>query len=534
MSRARDPLLVEQLRQKDEELRQSREALHAAQQEIRLLRQKLDALARKLFGKSSERLDAAQMQLLLEGLEEIAGAQADTQPADTLVSPDENAEVKATPVRERGPRVPEHLPVKEIILDPEEVKACPEQWKCIGEEVTEQLDYTPGSFTRLRIVRRKYVHRENRHEPPLIAPLLPSLQERCLASPSLLAHAFVSRYRDHLPWYRLENIYAGLGVSISRQTLGNWSGMAADAVQLVIKEIRQSVFADGYVQLDETPVEYLSPGSGQTKTGYLWVAHSPQRAEVFFQWHASRATACLESLVPRDFSGIIQCDGYSAYDSFAQSEERNGKITLAGCWAHVRRKFYEAKEHTPDAARVLAQIQALYRIEEQLREARAGPEERKVTRHTHSRPIIRRLHEWLIELQRSHQHRPQSLMGRATSYALNQWESLLMFLEDGRVEIDNNLVENTIRPSAIGKKNWLFVGDAGAGDRAATFYTLMGNCRKEGMDAQAYLQDLFTRLPTVTNQRVKELTPKAWARQRRESEPPEQTQVQTTKSVAVL
>jgi transposase len=517
MSRARDAILVEQLREKDEALRTAREALHGAQLEIRLLRQKLDALARRMFGRSSERLDAAQLQLLLEGLEEIAGAQVDTRLADTPATQDEGDEVKAISSRECGPRVPEHLPVREIIIEPEEVKACPDQWKCIGEEVTEQLDYTPGSFTRLRIVRRKYAHRENRHEPPVIAPLRPSLQERCLAAPSLLAHAFVSRYRDHLPWYRIENIYAGLGVSISRQNLGNWSGMAADAVQLVIKAVGHSVFADGYVQIDETPVEYLSPGNGQTKTGYLWVAHNPQRGEVLFQWHASRATACLESLVPDDFAGIIQCDGYSAYDSFARSNEHRRKLLLAGCWAHARRKFFEAKEHTPDAAWALTQIQALYRIEEQLREARAGPDARKNTRQAHSRPLIEGLRQRLTQLQHSHTHRPQSLMGRATGYVLNQWESLLVFLDDGRLEIDNNLVENTIRPSAIGKKNWLFVGDAKAGDRAATFYTLIGNCRREGVDAFAYLKDLFTRLPSMTNHQVKDLTPKAWAKQQHEN-----------------
>ena len=199
-------MLVEQLRQKDEDLRTAREALHTAQVEIKLLRQKLDALARRMFGRSSEKLDAAQMQLLLEGLEEITDAQATAQLADMAAAQAQDADVKAAPVRERGPRVPAHLPVREIIMDPEEVKMNPEEWKCIGEEVTEQLDYTPGSFTRLRIVRRKYVHRVNRHEPPVIAPLRPALQERCIAAPSLLAHAFVSRYRDHLPWYRIENI----------------------------------------------------------------------------------------------------------------------------------------------------------------------------------------------------------------------------------------------------------------------------------------------------------------------------------------
>jgi transposase len=511
MSRARDAMLVEELRQKDE-------ALRLAQLEIKLLKAKLDALARRVFGRSSERLDAAQLQLLLEGLEEIAQAQA-AAPAETTPG---DAAKSARPRPERGPRVSAHLPVKEVFLDPEEVKACPEAWTCIGQEVTEQLDYTPARFVCLRLIRRKYVHRQERHLPPIIAPLSPTLQERCLAAPSLLAHAMVSRYRDHLPWYRLESIYAGLGVPLSRQTLCGWSGMAADAVPLVVKEIGQDVFSGGYVQIDETPVEYLAPGNGQTKTGYLWAVSSPQRQEVLFQWHTSRATACLQELVPRQFAGIIQCDGYSAYDACARSEGRAGKITLAGCWAHARRKFFEAKDHTPDAAWALGRIQTLYHIEAQLREGRAGPAERKAVRQAQSRPLLEELHRQLLQHHRSHRHLPQSLMGKAITYALHQWESLRVFLEDGRVEIDNNLVENAIRPSAIGKKNWLFVGDAQAGNRAATFYTLIGNCRLCGVDPHAYLQDLFTRLPAVTNQQIKDLTPSAWSKQQRDRHAQEQ------------
>ncbi len=502
MSRARDATLVEELRQKDE-------ALRLAQLEIKLLKAKLDALARRVYGRSSERLDGGQLQLLFEGLEEIAQAQA----AALEEPPPHDDDKSPRPRPERGPRVPTHLPVREVIIDPEEVKACPEAWTCIGQEVTEQLDYTPASFVRLRLVRRKYVHRQDRHLPPLIAPLCPTLQERCLAAPSLLAHSMVARYRDHLPWHRLESIYAGLGVPVSRQTLCNWSGMAADAVQLVLKEIRQDVFAGGYVQIDETPIEYLVPGNGQTKMGYLWTVSHPQREQLFFQWHTSRAAACLQELVPQQFAGIIQCDGYSAYDSFARSEGRAGKITLAGCWAHARRKFFEAKDYTPDAAWALGRIQALYQIEAQLREARAGPAERQAVRHAQSRTILEELHQQLTQHHRSHKHLPQSLMGKAISYALNQWASLLVFLEDGRIEIDNNLVENAIRPSAIGRKNWLFIGDAQAGNRAATFYTLIGNCHRAGVDPQAYLQDLFTRLPAMTNQQVKELTPAAWARE---------------------
>jgi transposase len=445
-------------------------------------------------------------------MEEIAAVNA------TGAEQPQRPQTPARKERERGPRLPEHLPIKEIIIEPQEVQAAPEQWRCIGEEVTEQLDYIPGSFRRLRLIRRKYVHRQERHLPPVIAPLC-TLQERCLAAPSLLAHAFVSRYRDHLPWYRIEAIYAALGVPVSRQNLSNWAGLAALASVLVLKEIGRRVFADGYVQIDETPIEYLVPGNGGTKTGYLWAVNNPQRREVLFVWHTSRAAACLESIVPRGFEGVIQCDGYTGYDSFAGGKERAGQIVLAGCWAHVRRGFFEAREHTPDAAWVLTQIQALYHIEEQLREARAGPENRKATRQTQSQPLIEAIHQQLLWLERSHKHLPQSLMGQAMRYALGQWESLLLFLEDGRLEIDNNECENAIRPSAIGKKNWLFIGDAQAGDRAAVFYTLIGNCRRLQIDPQAYLEDLFTRLPAMTNHQIPEITPAAWAKNRAQSHP---------------
>jgi hypothetical protein len=210
-------------------------------------------------------------------------------------------------------------------------------------------------------------------------------------------------------------------------------------------------------------------------------------------------------------------NGYAAYDSFAR--HCPGRIRLAGCWAHVRRGFFEAKEHTPDAAWVLGQIQQLYQIERTLREARASPQERQAARQQHSLPILQALGPWLCDLQGHRKHLPQSLMGKGMRYALGQWESLLLFLEDGRIDIDDNGCENAIRPSAIGTKNRLFIGDAQAGERAAVFYTLIGNCRLLQIDAQAYLQDLFTRLPLMTNHQIPEITPAAWAGHRIQSHP---------------
>lgn len=234
--------------------------------------------------------------------------------------------------------------------------------------------------------------------------------------------------------------------------------------------------------------------------------------------------------MPLDFKGIIQCDGYQAYETFAGSPARAGRIELAGCLAHMRRKFFEAQAEGADPQWVLAQVQQLYQIEARLREARAGPDEVLRTRQEHSAPIMERIKVRLEELQRSRKHLPQSLTGKAISYALNQWGKLGVFLRHGRVQIDNNLIENAIRPSAISKKNclrlrsqaslkhaavaarrWLFMGDPTSGDRAATFYTLIGNCHRQGINAEAYLTDVFKRLPTETNKTVHRLTPKAWA-----------------------
>ena len=219
----------------------------------------------------------------------------------------------------------------------------------------------------------------------------------------------------------------------------------------------------------------------------------------------------MEKILPVDFRGVLQCDGYEAYDCFAR--RRGEAIVLAGCLAHVRRKFYEAQEQSPKVAGwILRHFQHLYALEAQLRNARAGPKLRQAERASASRPVLARLHRALVRWKTRRRYLPRSLMGKAIDYALNQWSSLLIFLEDGRLEIDNNLVENAIRPTAVGKKNWLFIGEAQAGDRSAIIYTVIECCRRRGLDPFAYLRDVFTRLPSMTNWQVKDLTPQAWAK----------------------
>jgi transposase len=505
MSSPREQELGRQLQAREEELRR-------ANAKIALLQQKIDILVRRIFGTRSEKVDPKQLELLLQLQKE----------AQELGKAGASLEAEAIPCRDRSrrgsrkqARWPSDLPVVEEIIDPDQVKACPQSWRYIGKEVSEQLDYQPAHFLCRRLIRRKYVPRFDQDGAPVIAPLPESLQERCIAAPGLLAQILISKYCDHLPLYRQEQIYRTRhDICLPRQSMARWIGLAAEWLRPIYQQIRTGVMAGGYVQVDETPIKYLDPGHGRTRQGYLWTSSKPG-GDVFFDWQTSRAAACLDKIIPVDFSGTIQCDGYSAYRTFAQS--RQGGITIAGCWAHARRKFHEAMEQAPrQAGWIMRQIQHLYRVEAGLREQDAGPKLRAVTRLHQSHPVHQRIHRALVRLKVSNHYLPQSLMGQAIDYALSQWPMLSVYLGDGRIEIDNNLVENAIRPTAIGKKNWLFIGDAQAGERSAILYTLIESCRRRGIDPHAYLRDVLTRLPKMTNWQIKEVTPEAWAKSRQQ------------------
>jgi transposase len=488
-----------------QQLAECQQALVAALRENQLLRQKVDLLVRRVFGSSSEKLDSAQLLLL-----QLAEAPTVAEPLPTAPS---QAPRAPRPRQPKAPRLPNNLPVVEQVIDPEPVKAQPENWRQIGQEVTEQLDYEPGRFLKRRTVRRTYVHRTEPDSAPVTAPLPPCLQERGLAAPGLLAHVLVSKYCDHLPLYRQEQIYAQRhGLNLPRQTLARWVELAADWLSPIYEQIRTGVLAGGYVQIDETPIEYLEPGYGKTKQGYLWTVCRPGK-DVFYWWNTSRAAACLDVIVPVDFKGTVQCDGYAAYPCFA--EGRDGAIILAGCWAHVRRGFYEAREQSPKVSGwFLRQIQNLYRIESALRDKKAGPALREAVRAYQSRPIVERIGRALVRFKTIGRFLPKSLMGEAIDFARGQWPVLQVYLGDGRVEIDNNLVENAIRPTALGKKNWLFVGEANAGQRGAIVYTIIECCRRRRIDPYSYLRDVLSRLPHMTNHQVPEVTPEAWGKAR--------------------
>jgi len=494
--------VIEELGQQNAEqaaqIRDLLERLNQLLAENKLLNQKVQLLLKRLFGRKSEKLSPGQLEFLLGNL--------DAPPEDD--DPPPSPPRPRSRRRERKPRMPEDLPTEELVIDPESVKQDPSAYECIGQEVTEELDVVPTRYFRRRIVRRKFKSKVNRARPPLIAPLPPRLIEGSYASAGILTDIILKKYVDHLPLYRQEQILKTRhGIDLSRKTMCDWVRTVAWWLKPLYNHIREDLRQSAYLQADETPVRYCLREGGGSGKGYLWVYHHPG-GEVLYEWHTSRAARCLEGMLD-EFSGTIQCDGYSAYSSYAKDRE---DIELAACWAHARRKFHEALEESPALARwMLNQIGHLYRTERDLRGK--GPQLRHAVRSAHSAMILARI-EKALKLKLD-QHRPTSALGRAIAYTLSLWPQLLRFRDDGRLEIDNNGVENAIRPTALGKKNWLFIGHPEAGDRSAIIYTLLENCKRHGINPREYLHDVLSQLPTMTNRQTRSLTPANWIAERR-------------------
>ena len=474
-------------------------------QQIAWLRLKLDALARRYFGRKSEEVNSRQLEFLLGQLDQPIIAMPDTSPAEQAA-----AKPRRTP-KPRKLRCPDNLPVEIEVLDPAPVSGNESLFRKIGEEVSEQLDYQPGHFLKRRIVRRVWVKRNDPDAIPLTAPLPPKLQDRSQLAPGLLAHIAVGKYVDHLPLYRQQQIFLQrYGVYLPRQTMARGIELVADWLRPVADRILADQLADGYLQIDETPVKYLQPGHGQTKQGYFWVLRGI--TGTVYHWADGRGHEHLLELLPESFKGLIQCDAYSAYRALLA---KRPEVKLAGCWAHVRRKFFEAftqKDQVKRNGWILHQIGLLYAIEKRLRESRAGPDLRAAIRRSESKQILARLKKIL---QKMTNLPPKSPTGGAVNYALGQWALLEVYVDEGRVEIDNNLVENAIRPTALGRKNWLFIGADVAGWRSAVIYSIIQSCKVHGVEPYAYLKDVLTRLPSMTNQQIATITPEAWAKAQR-------------------
>ena len=483
-----------------------RAELARAQTELQRLRFVVQRLQRHQFGRRSERIDGDQLQLGLEDLDvDIAQVEARL-PASSSRAPD-------TELARRRPRLPDHLPREDIELGlgTHVCPCCGGALHAIGETVSEMLDYVPARLRVLRVRRPKYGCRACGTIHQTAAPERPIAKG--LATPGLLAHVLVSKYCDHLPLYRQTQIFARHGVEIDRSTLANWVGGACWWLEALQARLAGHVFASNKLFADDTPIPVLDPGRGRTKTGRLWVYARDDRpwcgpdppAAVYFyspDRKAERPASHLDG-----FRGILQVDGYAGFEQLTM----HGDVVLAACWAHARRKFYDVHQATgsPIAAEALRRIAELYAIEDGIRGRTA--EERRQIRNIQTRPLIDAMKPWFeMELGRIP---PGGGLAEAIRYALARWPALCRFIDDGRIELDNNAVERAIRPIALGRKNHLFAGSDGGGERWATTCSLIATAKLNAVEPYAYLKDVLERMAAGhPKSRLDDLLPWNWAR----------------------
>lgn len=478
------------------------ERLLYREQEIQRLKLLIAKLERMQFGRKSEKLarQIEQLELRLEELQSSPAAEAKPAASSSnLISTS-----AAKPVRRP---LPDHLPRQTRRHEVKE-SACPEcggKLRPLGEDVAEILEYVPASFVVIRHVRPKLSCAGCERIVQAAAPSRPIV--RGLAGPGLLAHVLVSKYADHLPLYRQSEIYARQGVELERSTLADWVGGTSELLEPLVEALREYVIAAGKLHADDTPVPVLAPGNGRTKTGRLWTyvrddrpAGDTMAPAVWFAYSPDRKGEHPERHL-REFRGTLQADAYAGFEKLYA----NGRIQEAGCWAHVRRKFYDLLEAhaSPLASEALDRIAALYGIEKEIRGR--PPDERRQVRNARAKPLLESLRQWfeatLPKLSRKSDTRA------AIRYALSRWQALVGYCDDGGIEIDNNAAERALRSVAIGRKNYLFAGSDSGGERAAAIYSLIGSAKLNGLDPENYLRAVLTRIADHPITRIQELLP---------------------------
>ena len=480
--------------QRDEVIAQRDRLITFKDAKIEKLTHELARLRRVQFAARSERMDATQRELFDEAMA-----------ADIAAVENELASLRSTPApatRKTPQRrsLPADLPRIETIHEPAscDCAQCGAALVKIGEHVSEKLDVEPLKFFVRRDVHPQYACRPC---GSIVAePVAPAILDRGMAAPGLLAQVVIQKFTDHLPLYRQEAIFARAGIELSRTTLAEWIGVVGLRLQPLVDALRTKLLSEPILHADETPVAQLDPGRGQTKRAYLFAYRSTgDRPIVVFDYCASRAGKHAKGFLG-DWNGALMVDDYAGYKALFDK----GIIELA-CWAHARRTFVEAHKAStsPIAEEALRRIAALYRIEEAAREMNA--EARGDHRRRHSQPALDELKRWLDDLQ------PRVLgntgLKKAIDYTLKRWPALVRYADDGRLPIDNNPIENAIRPIAVGRKNWLFAGSDTAGIRAAAIMSLLATAKANGIEPHAWLTDTLTRLPTTKDRDIESLLP---------------------------
>lgn len=464
------------------------------------LQYQMDKLQRMLFGRKAERFVSAPY-IGPNLFSELEGEQS------TPVL--EEVQTTQVPAHERkksnqkGRQLLENLPtgieVNNQYLEPENK---PEGTVLIGSEIKKSLAYQPGKFYIEQLIRNKYVDRST--GAIFIAPKPKEAIEKCEAHPSLIADVVVSKFVDHLPEYRKQQQYKREGVLIPSSTMNDWTHKIAEYIKPLAQVIKEEILSTQYVQVDESTIKVMH--KDKTKIGYMWVINSPQVRMSYFDFYPSRA-AKVPKLMLDNYQGKLQSDGYSAYEVL---EKVNPDLTYFNCWAHARRKFEESLNYNKETSNyILSAIQKLYNIEQKCRDQQLDPDQRKEIRQSQSLPILNGLKSYLDT------QAPKQIDGtpihKAIGYTLNRWSKLVAYVDHGEVEIDNNLVENAIRPLALGRKNYLFAGNKDAAENIATYYTIFSSCKALGVNPTQYLVWVLTELPNYTISDIAKFTPSAYA-----------------------
>jgi len=484
-----------------------RELIERMQAEIKFKQTKIEALnfeiarlKRWRFGSSSESLEGTTQAVLFDAI--LADTALEDQAAhDEAKPPPAAPRAKRKPVRQALPaslpRVDHHHEIAATHCE------CGQALDRIGEEVSEQLDCVPAQFFVLRHIRGKYACACC--QTIQAAPMPAQIIDKGIPAPGLLAQVVVAKHDDHLPLYRQSEIYARSGVHIPRSSMAQWIGICGVRLAPLAEALKDFIVGHDVVHADETPVSMLAPGKGKTKRAYVWVYRTTnfvaQRA-VLYDFSASRAGENARRVL-QGFEGTLVSDDFSGYHAM-QSQG----VTAALCMAHARRKLFEAHQFTGSqiAGQAVVLIAKLYEVEREARELQS--EARRLWRQQHAKPMAEALHAWLSE-QRQKLAKADAT-AKAIDYALSNWRGLTRYLDDGRVPIDNNAAENAVRPLAVGRKNWLFVGSQQAGERAAVVLSLIESAKLNGHDPWAYLKDVFERLPTLKHRDLAQLLPHNW------------------------
>ncbi len=492
------------------------EALSQIDRLQHLLRQ----LQRMQFGRRSEKLDPDQLALAFEDVEQaIAAGQAAEDKQNEA-----KADARAAKRRANRGALPAHLPRVHVTIEPEDTNCpcCRSPMHVIGEETSERLDVIPAQFRAIVTHRPKYACRAC-EEVVVQAPAPERLIKGGLPTEAMVASVLVAKYAWHLPLYRQSQMLAAQGVDIKRSVLAFWVGYAAAELKPLALRLRELILTSGKIAVDETKAPVLDPGRGRVKNGYFWAIARDDRAwagtdppAIAFAYAPGRGAVHALKLLD-GYSGVVQCDGYAAYQKLA-AEAPSDAITLAFCWSHLRRRFYDLAKSgaAPIASEALERIAALYAIEKTIRGATA--EERRRVRQDKSKPRVAALRTWFEQqLARVSAKAP---IAEAIRYGLNHWDGLLRFLDDGRIELDTNIVERGIRPIVLNRKNALFAGHDEGAENWALIASLIETCKLNDVDPQAYFADVLDKLVNLwPASRLDELMPRAWGAAHRIAEP---------------